>query len=179
MKIRISAPVYIVIAVYAGLAVISYLEMRCLAIDTANQSDKPTQAFKIEDLAWLSGDWETAPGRMQIDEHWTKVAGGSLIGMSRTVAGGKTVFFEYLRIESRGADIYYVAHPKARTPGTDFKLSRLTGQEAVFENPAHDFPKRVIYRKNADGTLTARVEGDGTEKEKPQEFHYRPISKAD
>ena len=115
---------------------------------------------------------------MQIDEHWTKIAGGSLIGMSRTVAGGKTVFFEYLRIEARGDGIYYVAHPKARTPGTDFKLTRLTGQEAVFENPAHDFPKRVIYRKNGDGTLTARVEGDGTGKEKPQDFHYRPTPRA-
>jgi len=65
--------------------------------------------------------------------------------------------------------------PKARTPGTDFKLTRLTEQEAVFENPAHDFPKRVIYRKSAVGTLTARVEGDGTEKEKSQDFHYRPV----
>src|SRR5262249_54084426 len=93
----------------------------------AIQSNKPAQAFKIEDLSWISGDWETAPGRGQIDEHWTTVAGGSMIGMSRTVAGGKTVFFEYLRIEARGADIYYVAHPKARTPGTDFKLVRLAG----------------------------------------------------
>ena len=144
----------------------------------AMQSEKPAQTFKIEDLAWLSGDWETAPGRMQNDEHWTKVAGGSLIGMSRTVAGGKTVFFEYLRIEARGDGVYYVAHPKARTPGTDFKLTRLTGQEAVFENPAHDFPKRIIYRKTADDALTARVEGDGTEKEKPQDFHYRPVPRA-
>src|SRR5215467_12883539 len=85
------------------------------------------QVFKIEDLGWISGDWETVPGRTQIDEHWTKVAGNSLIGMSRTVAGDKTVYFEYLRIEARGADVYYVAHPKARTPGTDFKLARLTG----------------------------------------------------
>jgi hypothetical protein len=142
------------------------------------QSDKPAPAFKIDDLAWLSGDWETAPGRMQIDEHWTKIAGGSMIGMSRTVAGGRTVFFEYLRIEARGAEIHYVAHPKARNPGTDFKLVKLTGQEAVFENPAHDFPKRIIYRKNADGSLTARIEGDGTEREKPQDFQYRPIPKA-
>jgi hypothetical protein len=148
------------------------------AYQSDKPADKPAQGFKIEDLAWISGDWETVPGRMQIDEHWTKVAGNSLIGMSRTIAGGKTVFYEYLRIEARGADIYYVAHPKARTPGTDFKLARLTEQEAVFENLAHDFPKRIIYRKNGDGTLTARIEGDGTEKEKPQDFQYRPISKA-
>lgn len=140
------------------------------------QAVNTAQSFKIEELAWLSGDWETAPGRMRIDEHWTKVAGGSMIGMSRTVAGERTVFFEYLRIEKRGADLFYVAHPKARTPGTDFKLVKLSPQEAVFENQQHDFPKRIIYRKSAEG-LTARIEGDGTEKEKPQEFHYRPASK--
>jgi hypothetical protein len=141
----------------------------------AVQSDGPAQSFKIEDLAWISGDWETAPGPSRIDEHWTTVAGNSMIGMSRTVAGGKTVFFEYLRVEARGGGIYYVAHPKARTPGTDFKLVRLSRQEAVFENLTHDFPKRIIYRRNADGSLTARIEGDGTEKEKPQDFHYLPV----
>jgi hypothetical protein len=139
------------------------------------ESDQGAPAFRIEDLAWISGDWETAPGKLQIDEHWSKIAGGSLIGMSRTVAGGKTVFFEYLRIEQRGPDLYYVAHPRARNPGTDFKLVRLNGQEAHFENPAHDFPKRIIYRKHGDGALTARIEGDGSEKEKPQEYHYRPL----
>ena len=142
----------------------------------AGQPQASAASFKIEDLAWLSGDWETAPGRMRIDEHWTKVAGGSLIGMSRMVAGDRTVFFEYLRIETRGADIFYVAHPKAKSPGTDFKLVKLGAQEAVFENPTHDFPKRIIYRKNADGSLTARIEGDGSEKEKPQEFNYRRAS---
>lgn len=134
------------------------------------------QTFKAADLAWMSGDWETAPGRSQTDEHWTRPAGGSLFGVSRTVAGDRTVFFEYLRIETRPDGIYYIAHPKARTPGTDFKLVKLAGQQATFENLAHDFPKRILYRKNADGSLTARVEGDGSEKEKPQEFQYRPIA---
>ncbi|HMV50419.1 MAG TPA: DUF6265 family protein [Blastocatellia bacterium] len=141
------------------------------------QTANTAPTFKIEDLAWMSGDWETAPGRMRIDEHWTNVTGGSMIGMSRTVAGERTVFFEYLRVETRGADIFYVAHPKARTPGTDFKLVKLSGQEAIFENLKHDFPKRIIYRKTAEG-LTARIEGDGTEKEKPQDFRYLPASKA-
>jgi len=130
--------------------------------------------LKIEDLAWISGDWETTSGPLQIEEHWTRVAGGSMIGMGRTVAKGKTVFFEYLRIEARPDGIYYVAHPKAR-PGTDFKLVRVEGQSAVFENLAHDFPKRLIYRRNADGSLTTRVEGDGTEKEKPEEFRWRSM----
>lgn len=130
-------------------------------------------AFKVEDLSWMYGDWETAPGRMQIEEHWTKPSGGAMLGVGRTIAGGKMVFFEYLRIEARGTDLFYVAQPKGRSPGTDFKLVKSSDGEAVFENLQHDFPKRIIYRKQSDGGLTARIEGDGTEKEKPQEFKYR------
>lgn len=123
----------------------------------------PLQNPTLADLAWISGDWQTAPGgRRQIEEHWTAVAGGSMMGVSRTIAGDKTVEFEYLRIEQRADGIYYVAHPKARCPGTDFKLTSASATEAVFENPQHDFPKRIIYRKTDSG-LTASIDaGEGS-----------------
>jgi len=133
-------------------------------------------ALNISDLAWLSGDWQTAPGgRARIEEHWTVPAGGTMIGMGRTVVGGKTAEFEFLRIEQRGDDIYYVAIPNARCPQTDFKLTRLSGQEVVFENPAHDYPKRVMYRKNSDGSLVASI--DAGEGSKSQSFSYLPVRK--
>jgi hypothetical protein len=121
------------------------------------------QTLTLTDISWIAGDWQTASGgRRQIEEHWTAVAGGSMMGVSRTVAGDKTVEFEYLRIEQRADGIYYVAHPKARCPGTDFKLTRASATEAVFENPQHDFPKRIIYRKTDDG-LTASIDaGEGS-----------------
>ena len=121
------------------------------------------QTPTMSDLSWIAGDWQTAPGgRRQIEEHWTAVAGGWMMGISRTIAGDKTVEFEYLRIEQRADGIYYVAHPKARCPGTDFKLTRASANEAVFENPQHDFPKRIIYRKTDDG-LTASIDaGEGS-----------------
>lgn len=130
--------------------------------------------FSIADIAWISGDWQTEPGgKRQIEEHWTNVAGASMLGMSRTVAGEKTVEFEYLRIEQRADGIYYVAHPKARCPGTDFKLTRASATEAVFENPQHDFPKRIIYRKTGDDALTATIDaGEGT---KAISFSFRKI----
>jgi len=130
-----------------------------LILLTSFSVENPTLA----DLSWMSGDWQTAAGgRRQIEEHWTAAAGGSMMGVSRTVAGDKTVEFEYLRIEQREDGIYYVAHPKARCPGTDFKLTRASATEAVFENPQHDFPKRIIYRKTDDG-LTASIDaGEGS-----------------
>ena len=133
-------------------------------------------ATNISDLIWLAGDWQTASGaRAQIEEHWTRPAGGTMIGMGRTVVGDKTAEFEFLRIEQRGNDVFYVANPNANCPQTDFKLTRLSGQEVIFENPAHDYPKRVIYRKNSDGSLVASIDaGEGT---KSQSFSYLPVRK--
>jgi hypothetical protein len=158
-----------IIASVAGLFVFSSV------LAAVSQNRGTAGPFKIEDLSFLTGDWLATSGAMQVDEHWTAVAGGTLMGLSRTVNAGRTVGFEYLRIETRPEGIFYVAHPRAKSPGTDFKLVRLQDREAVFENLAHDFPKRIIYRRNPDGSLTARVEGDGTEKEKAQEFQYKAM----
>jgi hypothetical protein len=143
------------------------LTLAALLLFTSFSVENPTLA----DISWISGDWQTAPsGRKQIEEHWTAVAGGSMMGMSRAVAGDKTVEFEYLRIEQRTDGIYYVAHPGARCPGTDFKLTSASATEAVFENPQHDFPKRIIYRKTDDG-LTASI--DAGEGSKGMSFVYK------
>ena len=143
------------------------LTLAALLLFTSFSVENPTLA----DISWISGDWQTAPGgRKLIEEHWTAVAGGSMMGMSRAVAGDKTVEFEYLRIEQRTDGIYYVAHPGARCPGTDFKLTSASATEAVFENPQHDFPKRIIYRKTDDG-LTASI--DAGEGSKGMSFVYK------
>ena len=97
-----------------------------------------------------------------------------MLGVGRTIVGDKTVGFEFLRIEQRVDGIYYVASPNGG-PTTDFKMTRLIGQEVVFENPEHDFPKRIIYRKKSDGSLVASV--DAGEKTKSQTFAYLPIRK--
>ena len=133
-----------------------------------------TEQNDIAQLSWMAGDWQSPPGgRAQVEEHWTQPAGGSMLGMGRTVAGARTVEFEYLRIEQRDDGIYYVAQPKGRCPATDFKVTRASTQEAVFENPAHDFPKRIIYRKSADDSLTASIDaGEGT---KAMTFSFKRI----
>ena len=138
------------------------------------RTNSAASATDIAELSWISGDWQTAPGgRAQIEEHWIQPAGGTIMGVSRTVAGGKITEFEFLRIEQREDGIYYVAQPKGRCPATDFKLTRVSPQEAVFENPSHDFPKRIIYRKSGEDSLTASI--DGGEETKQMTFSFRRI----
>jgi uncharacterized protein DUF6265 len=158
------------------LGMVSTALLTLSTINLEAQTPAATPAQTISELSWLAGDWQTAAGgRSQTDEHWTHPAGGSMLGLSRTVAGGRTHEFEYLRIEQREDGIYYVAHPKARCPATDFKMTRLTATEAVFENPAHDFPKRITYRKTAAGSIVASVDaGPGS---KSLTFTYLPLKK--
>jgi len=121
----------------------------------------------LEGLRFMEGDWRGESGKARIEEHWIEAAGGIMLGVSRTIVSGKTVAFEFLRIEAREDGVFYVAQPNGR-PGTDFKLTKVSAGEAVFENPQHDHPKIIRYRLG-DGTLVAEVEGA----EGNQEFRFR------
>ena len=157
---------------------LAFIVIGAFGDDLPSRNTTPTQSATrtINDVGWLAGDWQTPSGGLaQIEEHWTQPVAGTMIGMGRTVAGGRTVEFEYLRLEERGGEVYYVAHPKARCPGTDFKLTTVTAQSVVFENTQHDFPKRVIYKKNDGGGITASI--DGGEGTKSQSFPYQPMKK--
>jgi hypothetical protein len=125
----------------------------------AVQSRPPARAA-LSDIAWLAHSW-TIDGAVAIEEHWTAPKGGAMLGMSRTVKGDQMVAFEYLRIVERSGGLVYIAQPNGRPP-TEFVLTSLSGQTAVFENPAHDFPKVIQYTLRANGLLEARV-SDGAQ----------------
>lgn len=98
------------------------------------------------------------------------------MGMSRNLKQGRAVFSEFMRIETRGEDVYYIARigDSKQTP-TPFKLIRLEGQEAVFENPEHDFPQRIIYRAT-EGGLFARIEGKDKGKDRSEDYPMKSVS---
>lgn len=112
----------------------------------------------IEKLAWMTGCWEGDSGKRVVEEHWTKPLGQSLLGMSRTVTGGKTVAYEFMRIHLDEANLMFTAQPSGQKEAS-FRLIRSSDTEIVFENPAHDFPQRVIYRRDSSGGLVGRIEG--------------------
>jgi hypothetical protein len=127
----------------------------------------------MDALSWITGTWRGTLGSAVIEEHWRAPQGGRMLGLSSTVSGDRMVAFEFLRIEQRPEGLFYVAQPNGWPP-TDFKLTRLAGQEAVFENPQHDHPKVITYRRDGD-SLTARIEGDQRGQHAVQEFRFRRV----
>jgi hypothetical protein len=97
-----------------------------------------------------------------MEEIWTSADGGALVGLHKDVAarGGaaRMVAFEFLRIEATADGVAYVAQPGGRPP-TRFALVETGPRRAVFANPAHDFPQRILYWIDDAGALHARIEG--------------------
>lgn len=120
-------------------------------------------ATSLADLAWLSGAWKMESSGRLIEEHWIAPAGGAMLGVSRTIRNGKMVEFEFLRIEEREGTLIYIAQPGGAPP-TEFRLISAASNEWVFANPQHDFPQRIRYRRNSDGSVTARVEDESGKK---------------
>ena len=58
-------------------------------------------------------------GDVTVEEHWTAPSGGTMLAVGRTVKKERTLFFEFLRIETRKDGLVYVAQPKGVSPGTD------------------------------------------------------------
>jgi hypothetical protein len=131
----------------------------------------PEPPPSLDGLRWLEGVWRAKSGKSEIEEYWLEPKGARMLGLGQTSTGGRMVAFEYLRIERRDAGIFYVAQPSGRPP-VDFKMTRLEGHEVVFENPAHDFPKVVSYRRDGDA-LVARISGDQKGKAAAKEFAFR------
>jgi hypothetical protein len=116
----------------------------------------------IAQVGWISGTWSgTSSSGTTFEERWTPAAAGSMMAISRTIrADGLMSAFEFLCIVERNGGLVYQAMPNGRMPATDFTLTTIDGESAVFENPAHDFPEMIRYTKRPDGSLEAVVSGD-------------------
>ncbi|MHC5209907.1 MAG: DUF6265 family protein [Planctomycetota bacterium] len=110
----------------------------------------------MADMAWLAGAWTGTRSSASIEERWSPPLGGAMLGTSRTVSKGRMVGFEFLRIVERDGGLVYVAQPGGAPP-TEFVLTELGTTRAVFENPRHDSPQRIVYELSSEGSLSASI----------------------
>ena len=115
-------------------------------------------------IDWIAGYWCGQIGEETFEEIWLTPHGEVTVGVGRSLKGDKTTGFEFFRIADIDGVQSFIAQPSGNPP-TAFR--RTDGGETWvrFENPEHDFPQRVEYRRDGDA-LHAEVAGpgkDGTE----------------
>ena len=133
------------------------------------------QSADVAVLGWMSGCWRQESPARTVDEVWMAPLGDGMLGMSRTVAKGRIAEHEFLQIRVQDGRLVYVAKP-ARKPEATFTATKVDAGEVVFENPAHDFPQRIIYRLQADGGLAARIEGTRNGQVRGVDFPMRRVT---
>ena len=163
------------IAVFIGLTMV----MAVVGVSAA-ESKKPGGKALLPDigkLAWLAGSWRAEKSGRMIEEQWMAPVAGVMLGMSRTIAKGKVVEHGFLQIRvGPGGELFYIAQPSGQKEAA-FQITSLTDREAVFANPNHDFPRKISYTLNADGSMLAAIEGPGAEGDvKRIEYSYQRIN---
>ena len=114
----------------------------------------------IAAAAFVEGRWHSPTQ----EEHWVRV-GDVVVGVGFTKTG-----FELLRIDARAGVLQYVAQPRGGGPVT-FSCTGAAADTVVFENPSHDWPKRLAYSRKND-VLTAAVGVGGPE---DLQLKWRPV----
>ncbi len=124
------------------------------------------------DLDWMSGHWCGRMGADFIEERWLPARGGMLIGVGRTTRGARTLEFEFMRVVlAPDGQPSYIAQPNGG-PAVEFKRVSGGADWVRFENPAHDFPTQVEYRRTGNH-LHAHIAGPGDgSKQKVINFEY-------
>ncbi len=110
--------------------------------------------------AWLAGCWQHRSGNRESLEMWMPPAAGLMLGASRTIVGGAVREYEQLLIRMENGKLIFTATPSGQQTAS-FTSTSLTDTSFVVENPQHDFPQRIIYRRRGADSLIARIEGPG------------------
>ena len=127
---------------------------------------------RVQDLAWLAGCWERSVGASVMEEQWMRPRGGAMLGMSRTVRRDTTIAYEHLRIYDRDDRTVYAALPSGQAMA-EFETGSTSDSMVTFENPTHDFPQRIIYRRRGADSLLARIEGTRAGQPSAVDFAFR------
>jgi uncharacterized protein DUF6265 len=101
--------------------------------------------------------------------------GGLMLGSGRTTRGDTLLDFEQTRIVVRGGRLVFAASPMGQPPA-EFPGVAVSDSAVTFENPEHDFPQRVIYRRAGADVLVARVEGVRRGSVRGQDFRYERVA---
>ena len=131
-------------------------------------------ATRIASVAWLTGCLEMRRGNRVVEEQRMPERAGTMVGMGRSVGARGLDDYELTVIQQDGDRLLYVAHPR-RQPVATFVAIAATSDSVVFENPEHDYPQRVGYRRIGSDSVLAWIDGTNGGKRQRVDFPYRRV----
>lgn len=131
----------------------------------SHADEKIAACDSLQSVAWLLGDWRGGSGDNILLESWVEISPKTFegLGETRSKAGNMLQSHEMLRLLDMDGEIFYLAKVGHNALPVAFKLSQCSDMNAVFDNPDHDFPQKLVYRLAGKDRLSVTV-SDGNDK---------------
>ena len=119
----------------------------------------------LDTARWILGKWVADDGENRVIEEWRSLGSETYEGSGRTVSRrtGAVVSSESLRLVAMSSAVYYIAKVSHNAYPVAFTLTTCPAGRLVFENPGHDFPKRIVYSMQPDDSISVEV-SDGRDR---------------
>lgn len=113
------------------------------------------------DLHSWEGKWESKDSTGTFVESWKRINDTLYNGEGMMIVNNDTIFSEQIKLIFKKNKVNYVVVAKGQNNDSEipFELTKFTKDSWVFENPKHDFPKRITYLLKSADSLIATVEG--------------------
>lgn len=135
-------------------------------VSCQNKSEKKND--KLEKMNWLIGKWENKLPEGLLTETWKKDNDSTFSGTTYFIINKKdTVHSETIILTQLKEELIYRPTVKGQNNDepVDFILTSDSENNFVFENPKHDYPKRIAYQKVDINRLVATISGKQQGKE--------------
>jgi hypothetical protein len=115
---------------------------------------------ELKKAEWFLGRWENNSEEGNLSEIWTRESDSSFIAETYFEIGSDTVFREKVRLEEVDGKLVYRASVSDQNAGkqVSFGITHSSANKLVFENPKHDYPKKITYTMRND-SLVAVISG--------------------
>ena len=116
---------------------------------------------KLKAMDWLLGSWENKSELGYLQENWTKINDSIYQGSTYFIKEKDTLHNEQITLEQKEGKVRYVPTVKGQNNDQPvvFLLTSQTAKQFVFENPNHDYPKKIIYNMINSDSLVAVISG--------------------
>lgn len=128
-----------------------FIGVAIFATSCADSSPVSAEAKQFP-LEALVGKWEDVNRANKFYEEWEKVGERHLRGRGYVLSGDSlqadTVFIEQLEILPEEGSLFYVVSLSGSQTSEKvrFKMTQADDGVITFENPEHDFPKKINYK---------------------------------
>ena len=147
------------------------------AVFLASCQNKSENKFdKLQKMEWLVGNWEQKLPDGIVSENWTKENDSTYTGKSYFIKEKDTVHLESIVLTQKNETLLYIPTVNGQNNDEPVTFTMTSDAENTFsfENPAHDYPKKITYKKVNSTSLIATI--SGIQQGKPSQESY-PMTK--